>query len=469
MVFSSNLRTNGFPQQWRIFTSSLLVWLVLSCGAGNSPSIQSVPSLPPAGSNAPVPIYYGLNETNSTCWAQRAASGILGIVYRKLAQDAAGNTIKSLVYKTISSAGMEAEEVVATGDGAEMSVLLYDSNSNPHVFMARSGNTDQTITHFSKNSGSAWSQEIVMQSSNEGGRFIYELTTCRGPNDVLHLLVLKIRSNPDSYDYFHACEGSNLYYISNKDGNWTKELLQQFDSLYTLDEYVKVMRRQAMTIDKNGFPHIAFGVEVDSWTSTDHSILKYATNRSGKWIVETALTPKVLQDDAGWNPSIAMDAEDRPVVASTYIARVPSRSATSAQLQYSVREKMGVWNTTVVTSQDDGYFGGDGRGFTGAMPHLVFDQNFTPHIIFSDIASSHAGRNYLNIGQIRYAILEAGAWNLKTIYHQPNPTNYFNAEEMGGHCLLVSRDGANIDVVGQAVISSSERNYKYELIHHKIK
>jgi hypothetical protein len=166
---------------------------------------------PNPGQNPPAPddeseftIYYALNESHSASWVRQSAQGVVGIVYGVFGQGTAiqdGRNPGSLVYKTIMPDGSENEEVVTTDRGVDKSVLLYDSNSFPHIFYARSDNSDQAILHVYQNGGTGWTKETVINFANEGGRFIYELSADIDKNDSIHLLVLKTRSNPDSSDF----------------------------------------------------------------------------------------------------------------------------------------------------------------------------------------------------------------------------------------------------------------------------
>jgi hypothetical protein len=424
-----------------------------------------------SGETFPVTIHYGLNDSHSNSWVQRSAAGVVGIVYGKgIAVGDKSNT-GDLIYRTILPDGTEREEVVSTGSGVNKSVLLYDSGSHPHIFYACSDNSNQFIYHFYKNGGTNWLNETVINLAHEGGKFIYELSADIDKNDSIHLLVLQSRSNPDSSDYNWAFLDSHLYYITNNSGDWGKHLIRNYDTFYTYDVDTKTLRRQDIAVDKKGYAHVVFGEQINTRVSDQGSTgrLHYATNKTGEWVIELALEPLTNPHETGWSPSLCLDQTGRPVVASTYVARVKSRSISYARLQYSVRQDNGKWETTVVADKDDGYYGTDGRNYTGGLPHLKFDINNTPHIIFSDIASSHGPTNYVNIGQIRYAVLNGRTWNLTTIYRQPLPQSFYTASEMGGQCLAISRDGESIQVVGQELITTEKGVYTYKLVHVVIK
>lgn len=90
----------------------------------------------------------GLNESHSQDWAQMASNGVIGMVYfQKFDRNADEGT---LFYKAVRVDGSEAVEPVADGRRLEIAVLLFDGESHPHVFVANSTPTDQTIVHYCK-------------------------------------------------------------------------------------------------------------------------------------------------------------------------------------------------------------------------------------------------------------------------------------------------------------------------------
>jgi hypothetical protein len=415
---------------------------------------------------APVKIFYGLNESHSKCWAQCSCNGLVGISYFKKTNQCKSEPGFSgdLIYKSIQPDGAESEEIVTSGIHLEVSSFLFDTASAPHIFLAESNDTDQVIRHYFKTVSGQWTVEDIIHFYNEGGKYIYELSTNSGPDNSFHLLVLKTRSNPDSYDYYNAYINSHLYHISNSEGIWTKELIQNYDMVWTLDEYSKMLNRQDIEVDKNNKIHVVFGEQVGS-----ASRLRYATNASGKWVIETAVDyASGSCDNGGWYPSLCLDKLDQPYVSCAYVARVSSGSAISSTLLFVKRSDNG-WIQEIIADRDDGYYGTDGRNYTGSLSHLVFDKNNTPHIIFSDIASSHEnGRNYWNLGYIRHVVRINDSWEISTVYSQPLPNGFFNATEMYGMCLLVSDSIDRVQLVGQELVLNSANDYNFNLIQKTI-
>jgi hypothetical protein len=454
---------------------ALFVFLYMSIGGQSSP-LLAYPESNSLGikSKSPIPIYYALNESHSNSWVQQSPKGVVGIVYGTFSQIAGiqgGSNTGKLIYKTLLPDGIEKEEVVTTDRGVDKCVLLFDSDSYPHIFFARSDNSHQEIFHLYKKEGKDWLKETVINFANEGGKFIYELSADIGKKDSIHLLALKTRSNPDSADFMDANLNSHLYYITNSSGNWEKTLIHRYNTLYTYDMHVKTQRRQDIAVDKDGHVHVVFGEQYqpDPRSVSNNAILNYATNKSSKWIREIALKPLRPTDDAGWYPSLCLDKSGRPVIASTYVARVQSRSVRYAQLCYSVRQDNGKWETQVVADKDDGYNGTDGKRYTGALPHLKIDSNNRPHIVFSDIASSHNPQNVLCTGQIRYAVFNGSSWDISIIYRQQPPKRFYKGKEMAGQCLVIPENGKKIQVIGQEMISTAKNVYTYKLLHFLVK
>lgn len=391
-------------------------------------------------------IYYGLNDSHSRSWVRENSDGVVGISYfQRIDVD---STAGSLIYQTIQPDGTLNAETVADGTRMEKSVLLYDLLSRPHIFVARSDSTDQYVDHYFKSDSGPWEMETVARFNGFGGKFIYEMSADSGPDGSFHLLVLKTRSDVDSDDYWEAWRDAYLFHISNATGAWQTLLIRAYNTAYTYDHYIKSSCRQDLKVDHDGFLHITFSMQIVDLD--DPSILLYGTNRSGSWQFETALTNEFgSRDDAGWYPSLCLDADDTPYISCMYVNRVYTYSAVYCKLFLLKREGDGVWSKEVVAETDDGYYGTDGRRYTGALSHLVFDSENIPHIIFSDVASSHEIYQHLNVGNIRHAVKRNGTWDIQTIYHQPCPVAFDLATEMFGQCLVISDQTDTLRVIGQ--------------------
>ncbi|HUV29626.1 MAG TPA: T9SS type A sorting domain-containing protein [Acidobacteriota bacterium] len=406
-------------------------------------------------------IFYGLNESHSRNWVQTNGDRVIGITYFQ--QFEGSSDEGTLIYKTINLDGSGDVDSVTTGQRLEKSVLLYDSLFSPHIFVARSDDLDQVIDHHYKNDFDKWQSETITHFNNLGGRFIYELSADTGPDHSFHLLILKTRSDIDSDDYWNAWINSYLYHMTNSNGTWQRQLIHNYDMAYTYDHYIKSSGRQDIKVDNDGYVHVTFSQQINA--SDDPSRLLYATNKSGTWDIEVALNNDYgPRDDAGWFPSLCLDNDGVPHISCMYVNRVHTYSAVYCKLLLLKRLGSNNWQCEVIAEHDDGYYGTDGRNFTGALSHLVFDDENTPHLVFSDIASSHWGYQRLNVGNIRYGVFRDGDWEIKTIYRQPLPTGFLSATEMHGMCLVVSELTDTIRVIGEELEITSAFQYTSNLL-----
>jgi len=416
--------------------------------------------------NVPVIIHYGLNDSHSRSWVQESKDGTIGITYFERFENSYDEG--TLVYKTILPNGSQTSDSVTTGKRLEKSVLLFDELSKPHIFVATSDDQDQIIKHYFKNENNQWQSETIIHFYNEGGKFIYELSADIGPDYSYHLLILKTRSNIDSDDYWDAWINSYLYHLTNATGVWVKELVHNYDMPYTYDHHIKISSRQDIKIDNDGYVHVIFGEQINGNGLPDPSRLWYATNKTGTWEFEIALNPDSgSRDEAGWMASLCLDNNGLPYVSCMYKKRVSTGSAVFCKLLLLKRLGDADWHSEIIADHDDGYYGSDGRNYTGGLSHLVFDKNNTPRIIFSDIASAHwgvGGTNRLSVGNIRYAYFKDGAWDITTIYRQPLPTGFFNATEMHGMSLIVSDNNDTVRIIGEEMVITGEYQYSSRLV-----
>jgi len=411
-------------------------------------------------------IYYGLNESHSRSWVQENANGVIGISYFQHFEGSYSEG--TLLYKTIQPDGTSTLDSVTTGIHLEKSLLLFDSLSSPHIFVARSSTTNQVVDHYFVTETEEWQCDTIIQFFNEGGRFIYELSGDTGPDYCFHLLILKTRSDIDSDDYWDAWIGANLYHLTNSTGSWRKEQICSYDMPYTYDHQIKSSSRQDIQVDKDGYVHIIFGEQINGNEYPDPSRLQYANNMSGVWLTETALNPDSdTRDEAGWMASLCLDTNGIPHISCMYKKRYSAGSAVYCRLLLLKRLSRHFWSSEIVAAYDDGYYASDGRTYTGALSHLVFDRNNRPHVIFSDVASAHwgiGGTNRLSIGNIRYGVFDNGAWDIRTIYRQPLPTSFYNAMEMHGMCLVVSDLTDSIRVIGEELEITAAFQYTSNLL-----
>ncbi len=163
-------------------------------------------------------IYYGHNESHSRSWAQISEDGVVGITYFQHPDNGAPEG--TLVYETMNPDGTGSIDSVASGTTLEKSVLLFDAQSHPNIFVAQSSDLDQTIEWYCRDDAHQWHKETIINFRNEGGKFIYEFSAANGPDGSLHLVILKSRSDIDSSDFNWAWLSSNLYHVTDASGTW---------------------------------------------------------------------------------------------------------------------------------------------------------------------------------------------------------------------------------------------------------
>jgi hypothetical protein len=170
--------------------------------------------------------------------------------------------------------------------------------------------------------------------------------------------------------------GEQLKFASNDPPPWTIE---------TADSGTTVGRYSALTLDNDGYAHIAYWDE-------DNGDLRYATNASGSWQWETV-------DDEGYvgkYPSIALDTAGKVHIAYLYeyFGHIPS--VTALNLRYATNATTsGLWEWETV----------DDVGFVGEYSAIVVDASNIVHMSYFDLTR----------GELKYAHGTAGAWSTEAI------------------------------------------------------
>ena len=126
----------------RIYISIVCALILCQCHVFASERLVSEKT------DAPIIIHYGMNDSHSRSWVQENDNGEIGIsIFRRPADSFFGE----LIFRTIHPDGSKSEELVTTGEHLEKTVLLYDSLSKPHIFLARSNDSIQIVDHYFKN------------------------------------------------------------------------------------------------------------------------------------------------------------------------------------------------------------------------------------------------------------------------------------------------------------------------------
>ncbi|HEX7862386.1 MAG TPA: hypothetical protein VF773_18760 [Verrucomicrobiae bacterium] len=366
---------------------------------------------------------------------QFAPNGMLGFIFWKG---------RELMIRERTSAGGWFEQTVAGGGNLfQMNItrmdykfqpaalLLYDSNSQPHVFKVNGG---KTIAHFVRN-GTAWSQVETIQN-NAANADVSMLVGAIGNGNVFHLGVVSGGATP------------NLTYGSNRGGSWnwnTVSSIAAFPTHYLAPSYAP--RWLSLAVDSNNAAHLVFRpeyrVSFAGGYVRAYNELAYASNVSGQWNVQIIQKPRDDSGEAGHGLSIAIGPDNKPYIASWHNERGPGGSAENSRLFFQSQDSSGNWTRTEVISRPDGYIAGDGEKGTGFAPYLRFDAQGRPHILFLDHGSEHFGESGQSeyAGHIRHAYLASGQWKVESIYRQSTPMReqmLYPAFAMNGSELVVT-------------------------------
>jgi len=154
------------------------------------------------------------------------------------------------------------------------------------------------------------------------------------------------------------------------------------------------------------------------------SELWYLTNRRGVWETRRIYAPPVGgYGDAGLGACIALRPDGRPAVASVFVSRADTGSATVARLLLHELGTGDVWTTSQVATTPDGYSADDGAIGTGYAPQLLYDGQGRPHVAFTDFATQHFGDFGQDEfgGNLRHAWRDGATWRLTTVLRQSDP------------------------------------------------
>ena len=232
------------------------------------------------------------------------------------------------------------------------------------------------------------------------------LVAVRGPNNSFHLLFTETKTAATEVGQFGT---GRLTYATNKSGIWGFEKIADTADL-NYDVWIMGMRYAprflSLAVDAQSNAHVTFTPRffISGAFGTVKSDLHYATNASGTWQSEIAVPSADGSADAGLGASVAVAPNGQVAIASYYVDRFVSGSPEKSWLAYSTRGATGTWTTSTAVRTPDGYVGPDGAKFTGFAPHLTFDSQSRPTIVFSDEASEHLPVSYREPGfAVRFA------------------------------------------------------------------
>jgi hypothetical protein len=351
---------------------------------------------------------------------------------------------QTLVYRTRANDAWQAEAVATAGTfsspqyanrdqvqkASQSAQLVFTSDGTPHVlyldpqWVWQSNGYQTVVRDYARVSG-RWQLVNSVTApwlSNWGPN---NLIAEAGANNSIHLLFT------ETYGYATGVENQGsgiLWYATNKSGSWAFDRVADTADLRQDIWFIGgrwAPRFLSMAVDGGNAAHVTYTPRfyIAGAFSTVQSTLMYASNSGGSWRSEAVIAPQDGTADAGLGASVAVSTAGQVAVASYYVDRFTTGSPVASKLMYHTRTGAGTWTHADVVTTPDGYAAGDGPRFTGFAPHLYFDAQGRPTVVFSDEAGEHLPASYANevAGQIRSAVFVNGAWQVRTIYRQSDP------------------------------------------------
>lgn len=393
----------------------------------------SVCSIPPAESQVS---NQRLKTAAKLYSAALSPDGSVGLLYHHHPNDYDYGPLSYYAY-TSSGAVIVDEELVIDYDTLEVAnaVLVYDTDSIPHVFYYKSSK----VYHCIRNQDGWYSADVLNAF-------------------YLYTLLVKI----DSDGYFHVLGFDNtwqsdetvVFYAHNRSGVWSGEYVP-----ITVSSN-RFLLAADFGIDNQGFAHIIYCVEYLPGAGQPYQgELYYLQNTSGAW----SNTKFATAQHASWHArfmevSVELKNNQKPAAAISLQYNVPTWSDAQSQLYYATLNNGG-WSNSILASTSDGYQGTDGNQFTGFNADLQKDAQGKIHIIFSDLASWHINaekdRAYeiWCIGQVRYINNTSGTWSIpEKLYSQSAANkvgiyNFSHGEQGESPRFLLDPSGLGYDII----------------------
>jgi|GEM_PF-720031 len=323
-----------------------------------------------------------------------SVKNILGTVF---------NQSSKLSYVTFNGNSSQNETISSTSSSLAEPFLLYDLQGNPIVYVA---SKNKEIFQFSK-LNNQWSQKTV-----------FSLDQNLYPN--LYVKISDIKIDKNGAIHIICVTDYTVFYITNSSGTWNTnpEIVETLSENHVNVEFgfrISIRGLPSLAIDNSGKAHIAYSTTYES---------RYLTNQSGSWKSEDIFRDTNMDYWPAENPVLRLDMNQTPTIVATEMDHAITGSLTNSNLRYLSRNGKQGWNSTIIAESADSYVGSDGNKYTGVNTTLLFDEQNRPHILFSDIASSHnqQGWNYTKNGQIRLAYLDNQKWQVSILYQQ-SPDN----------------------------------------------
>jgi hypothetical protein len=312
--------------------------------------------------------------------------------------------------------------------------LVFDDDCSPLVLLG-----DGTSVVEQRRVGPDWSSRTAFDVALMGLSGSVDLVSVDpGGDGLLHVLA-------------HVWEGDDIRLLhasrSSAAGvDWTTELLDSPPAVTVWDYAVDGLGRIHAVYERGDFPCDPCDVA-----------LRYASLEGGGGWQETVVEEGLWgppHDEMAVDASLAVDSQDRPVIAASFRRRAVTGSMQSQALRVYA-ERDGELCAEQPVAEND--------GFTGALPALVVDDDDRIHVLFADLAAWHGSNGWSNTitGQLRYSVRSGSSWTTATLLQQSGPdTTPQPLVGVTAPSLAVAGDGS------QAVIGATTWSWQTDSIYN---
>lgn len=329
--------------------------------------------------------------------------GEAGLLYRAVTGSAC-----ELVYARFTKAGLQEKSAVLTGASSSLcptdAALFYDAGCAPQVMVRKSATE---LSRYALDAQKKWQATTVTLAPLSGHTLSSILTLTRGRDGKMHLLLRGYQSGTGG--------GERILHGTLSGASWSFAALPAiaFTSVHEHHSTFPYNVLFHFAVDSKGAVHAVFNNDAE---------LGYAVSSGNAWKQEIVVTQADNRSNGGFDASLALDANDQPLIAGSSSTHYVGWSIKSLKLQLHSRGAGGSWSSELIADTADGYVGGDGNKYTGPEVQLQLSSLGHPYVVFSDLASWHITYNYRSPGQIRYATKACGKWHHYTPFKQKGQT-----------------------------------------------
>ncbi len=296
--------------------------------------------------------------------------------------------VKVLKYATNASGSWVTQSVNSEG-GAHLSIAI-DSSDNVHI----------SYISFNRGGGRLIDNEFadLKYAVNSSGSWVIKTVDSSG--GIKKNSSVAIDSSDNVHVTYVGPQG--LMYATNASGSWVTELIERTANTFYGDR----VRYPSIAIDSSDKVHISYSLAVPDYGYFQF-YLKYATNASGSWVIETVRNEGVIT-------SIAIDSSDKVHIAYTTDAAVNySTRCIYYHLKYATNAS-GSWVTETV----------DNRHASNLS--IAIDSSDNVYIAYYYWFPLYSGFSAPWYNDIRYATNASGLWAIKIVDDEGNLSHNTN-------------------------------------------